>query len=93
MFELEKAIKGWIKSLHKYEVFEDGLIADLELHFRDVVEDRYLLFCVARASPHLARNHCAYSRKNDIPDLGSMSRTRKLSRDGPAGTIIVPDGR
>ncbi len=40
MFDLEKAIKGWIKSLHKYEVFEDGLIADLELHLRDAYDSQ-----------------------------------------------------
>ncbi len=36
MFDLEKAIKDWLKNLHKYEVFEDGFIADIELHLRDV---------------------------------------------------------
>ena len=35
MFDLEKEIKKWKKSLHKHEVFEDGLIADIELHLRD----------------------------------------------------------
>ncbi|MGD8539917.1 MAG: ABC transporter permease, partial [Candidatus Aminicenantes bacterium] len=35
MFDLDKEIKKWKKSLQKYEVFEDGFIADIELHFRD----------------------------------------------------------
>jgi putative ABC transport system permease protein len=35
VFNLEKAIMGWKKSLRKYDVFEDGLIADIELHLRD----------------------------------------------------------
>ncbi len=36
MFDLDKEIKKWKKSLQKYEVFEDALIADIELHLRDV---------------------------------------------------------
>jgi putative ABC transport system permease protein len=35
MFDLENKIREWKKSLQKYEVFEDGLIADMELHLRD----------------------------------------------------------
>ena len=35
MFDLEKEIKKWKKSLYKHEVFEDGYIADIELHLRD----------------------------------------------------------
>ena len=35
MFDTENAIKKWKKNLQKYEVFEDGLIADIELHLRD----------------------------------------------------------
>ncbi len=35
MFDLEKEIRKWKKSLHNYEVFEDGLIADIELHLHD----------------------------------------------------------
>ncbi len=35
MFDLEKEIKEWKKKLRKYEVFEDGLVADMELHLRD----------------------------------------------------------
>jgi putative ABC transport system permease protein len=38
MFDLEKAIKKWKKSLLKFEIFEDGLIADIELHLRDAYE-------------------------------------------------------
>lgn len=38
MFDLEYAIKKWKKSLRKYDVFEDGLIADIELHLRDACE-------------------------------------------------------
>jgi len=35
MFDLEKEIRKWKKNLQKYEVFEDGFIADIELHLRD----------------------------------------------------------
>jgi putative ABC transport system permease protein len=38
MFDLEKAIKKWRTNLLKYSVFEDGLIADIELHLRDAYE-------------------------------------------------------
>jgi len=40
MFDLEKAIAEWKKGLHKYDVFEDGLVADIELHLRDVYDVR-----------------------------------------------------
>jgi putative ABC transport system permease protein len=38
MFELEKAVKEWKGSLHKHEIFEDALVADLELQLRDTFE-------------------------------------------------------
>ncbi|UCE22303.1 MAG: ABC transporter permease, partial [Candidatus Aminicenantes bacterium] len=38
MFDLEKEIRKWKKSLQKYEVFEDGLIADIELLLRDAYD-------------------------------------------------------
>ena len=38
MFDLENAIKKWKKNLQKYEVFEDGLTADIELHLRDAYD-------------------------------------------------------
>lgn len=40
MFDLEKEIKKWKKTLHRHEVFEDGLAADIELHLRDAYEAR-----------------------------------------------------
>ena len=39
MFELEKAIKKWKRSLARYESFEDGYIAELESHLRDNIDD------------------------------------------------------
>jgi len=38
MFDLEKEIRRWKKNLLKHEVFEDGLLADIEGHLRDAVE-------------------------------------------------------
>jgi putative ABC transport system permease protein len=38
MFDLENEIKKWKKNLQKYEVFEDGLVADIELHLQDAYE-------------------------------------------------------
>ncbi len=40
MFDLEKAIREWKKDFHKYPVFEDGIIADIELHLRDEFESQ-----------------------------------------------------
>jgi putative ABC transport system permease protein len=39
MFELSKAIRDWKRSFQKEATFEDGFIADLELHLRDAVEE------------------------------------------------------
>jgi putative ABC transport system permease protein len=38
MFNLERAIKDWRRSLQAQETFEDGLIADLETQLRDTYE-------------------------------------------------------
>jgi len=38
MFDLEKGIKEWKKGFGKYESFEEGLVADMELHVRDAYE-------------------------------------------------------
>ncbi len=38
MFDLENAIKKFKKNLSQYEVFEEGLIADIEIHLRDAYE-------------------------------------------------------
>jgi putative ABC transport system permease protein len=38
MFDLERAIKDWRRSLQAQDAFEDGLIADLETQLRDTCE-------------------------------------------------------
>ncbi len=38
MFDLEQQIKKWKKELLKHEVFEDGLLADIESHLREAYE-------------------------------------------------------
>jgi len=39
MFDLEDEIRNWKRSLLKHEVFEDGLLAEIELHVRDAYEE------------------------------------------------------
>jgi putative ABC transport system permease protein len=39
MFDVEKSIHAWKRSLQKQETFEDGTIADLESHFRDIIDE------------------------------------------------------
>jgi len=39
MFDLEDEIRKWKRSLLKHEVFEDGLLAEIELHLRDAYEE------------------------------------------------------
>jgi len=39
MFDLERSIQAWKRSFRKQENFEDGTIADLEIHLRDVVDE------------------------------------------------------
>ena len=38
MFDLEQAIKQWLHQLRKSPGFEDGDIAELEVHLRDHIE-------------------------------------------------------
>lgn len=38
MFDLEKSIHTWKRSLQKQETLEDGTIADLEAHLRDLID-------------------------------------------------------
>ncbi len=39
MFNLNKAIENWKKSLRKNPSMEDGYIEELESHLRDLIED------------------------------------------------------
>ena len=39
MFDLERSIHAWKTSLRKEETFEDGTVADLEAHLRDVIDE------------------------------------------------------
>ena len=40
MFDLEKEVKNWKKSLHKNQSFEEGYIEELESHLRDFIEEK-----------------------------------------------------
>ncbi|MGD2294289.1 MAG: ABC transporter permease [Candidatus Aminicenantes bacterium] len=39
MFDLEKEIKKWLKSVRKNEALEDGYVTELESHLRDEIEN------------------------------------------------------
>jgi putative ABC transport system permease protein len=39
MFDLEQEIKKWKRSLLKQDAFEDGLLAEIELHLRDAYDE------------------------------------------------------
>jgi len=43
MFDLEKAIKKWLKTLRKNEALEDGTITELESHLRDEINHQMKL--------------------------------------------------
>jgi putative ABC transport system permease protein len=38
MFDLEKSIHAWKRNLQRQETFEDGMIADIEIHLRDSID-------------------------------------------------------
>ena len=39
MFDLEKAIKAWLKAFNKHKAFDPGAIREMELHLRDHIDD------------------------------------------------------
>lgn len=39
MFDLEKAIKKWLRSFRKHRAFDHGAIREMELHLRDHIDD------------------------------------------------------
>jgi putative ABC transport system permease protein len=39
MFDLERSIRAWEKGLRGQETLEDGTIADLEIHLRDIIDE------------------------------------------------------
>lgn len=39
MFDLEKAIRAWLKQFRKYRAFNHGSVREMELHLRDHIED------------------------------------------------------
>ena len=83
MFNLEKAIKDWKKCLRKYDVFEDGLIADIELHLRDEYDaqrkagsDEEAAFRAAAASVGTAESLSVEYNKNRLLKLNRRSPLR-----------------
>ena len=39
MFDLEIAIKKWLKQFSKHRAFDDGSVREMELHLRDHIDD------------------------------------------------------
>ncbi|QSE98680.1 ABC transporter permease [Fulvivirga lutea] len=39
MFDIDKAIKTWLRSFRKHRAFDDGTILEMELHIRDHIDD------------------------------------------------------
>jgi len=83
MFDLEKEIRKWKKSFQKYEVSEDGLVADIELHLRDAYnaqrqeglrEEEAFLRAVAQVGT--AESIAAEYNKNRIVRLNRRSPLR-----------------
>ncbi len=89
-FKLEKEIREWKKSIRKYEVFEDGLMADIELHLRDTYDayrkeglDEETAFCKAVAQVGTADQIACEYDKNRLVKLDRHSPLR-LGRFMPA---------
>jgi len=83
MFDLENAIRKWKKSLQKYDVFEDGLMADIELHLRDAYEaqrraglDEQAAFRMAVAQVGTADTIASEYNKNRLVKLNRHSPLR-----------------
>lgn len=83
MFDLEKEIKKWKKTLREYEVFEDGLIADIEFHLRDAYEaqrktglDEETAFQQAIVQVGPAKSIAAEYNKNQLVKLNRRSPLR-----------------
>jgi putative ABC transport system permease protein len=80
MFNLEKAIKKWKKNLLKHDVFEDGLLADFELHLRDAYDaqrraglDEEAAFCMAVSQVGTADSIASEYIKNRLVLLNRRS--------------------
>lgn len=83
MFNLENAIRKWKKKLVKYEAFEDGLIADIELHLRDAYDaqrkagfDEKTAFRMAVAQVGTADSIASEYNKNRLVKLNRHSPLR-----------------
>ncbi len=66
MFELEKAIKQWLKKLRGNKALEDGYIAELESHLRDLIDEKRF----EGMSDEEAFNY-AYKKLGDADSIGN----------------------
>lgn len=48
MFDLEKAIRHWLKQFRKHRAFNDGSIREMELHLKDHIDDLLASGCSER---------------------------------------------
>jgi putative ABC transport system permease protein len=81
VFDLEKAIKKWRKTLRKNEALEDGYIIELESHLRDEI-DRQINFGKNREEAFEAAVKCL----GQIDNIGAeyfKTDTRQFSRRPP----------
>ena len=78
MFDLEKSIKKWRKTLRKNEVIEDGYVAELESHLRDEVERQINLGMGAKDAFETA---CRIIGSSD--DIGTEYHKRKTPKFMP----------
>ena len=83
MFDLENEFKKWKKNLYKYEVFEEGLIADIELYLKDAFDaqmraglDEEAAFHMAVAQIGTAESIASEYRKNLLVKLNRHSPLR-----------------
>ncbi|MCK4758783.1 MAG: ABC transporter permease [Candidatus Aminicenantes bacterium] len=81
MFDLEKAIKKWKKTLRKNEALEDGYIAELESHLRDEVD-----ILIRRGTSEEEAFGKAVAEIGKTDDIGAefhKTHTRRLSGRPP----------
>ena len=80
MFDLEKSIKQWRKTVRKNQAIEDGHMAELESHLRDEVERQVNLGLDARIAFETA-----------VKNMGSAAGIGKEYRKSQIKDGFMPD--
>ncbi len=81
MFDLEKAIIQWKKTLRKNEALEDGYIAELESHLRDEIDNQIKLG--ARKEDAFRKAAKSIGQPESIGEEFYKTHTRRLSSRTP----------